>query len=54
MNASAVLLDSSLSSIPGELRILHEILEGDENIEYWMSDAGATPQSSTLSDMRSV
>ena len=26
----------NLTTYPGELRILHEVLEDDENIEYWM------------------
>ena len=41
----------SLSTYPGELRILHEVLEDDENIEYWMGGRwGDASEFNTLGD----
>ena len=31
---------------PGERRMLHEVLEDDENIEYWMGGRWARPTNS--------
>ena len=39
----------NLTTYPGELRILHEVLEDDENIEYWMGGRwGDAPEFTTL------
>ena len=41
----------NVTTYPGELRILHEILEDDENIEYWMGGRwGDASEFNTLGD----
>ena len=41
----------NITAYPGELRILHEVLAGDENIEYWMGGRwGDASEFNTLGD----
>ena len=41
----------NVTTYPGELRILYEVLEDDENIEYWMGGRwGDTSEFNTLGD----